>query len=88
MFILSALNSLQSRSGKQILFTEVNIVLNPVAMLWCLGFRILVVLDLSGVDIRVCLVIRLSHNMLRFSRLLKELASGYVKVWPLGLSDM
>jgi hypothetical protein len=47
MFILSALKSLQSRTGKQILFLELNIVLNSVGMVWCLGFWVLVGLDSS-----------------------------------------
>jgi len=47
MFILSALNSLQSRTRKQILLRELNIVLNSVGMVWCLGFWVLVGLDSS-----------------------------------------
>jgi len=34
MFLLSALNSFQFRTGKQILFIELNNV-NPVGMVWC-----------------------------------------------------
>ena len=45
MFKLSALNILQSRTEKQILFIELNIVLNSVGMVWCLGFWVLVGLD-------------------------------------------
>jgi hypothetical protein len=47
MFLLSALNSRQSRTGIQTLFIEFNIVLNPVCIVCCLGFWVLVVLESS-----------------------------------------
>jgi hypothetical protein len=47
MLLLSALNIWQSRTGIQILFIEFNIVVNPVGIVWCLGFWVLVELESS-----------------------------------------
>ena len=50
MYILSALDRLQSRTGKQTLFIELNTAVNPVGMVWCLGVWVLVGLDASESD--------------------------------------
>jgi hypothetical protein len=81
MFILSGMNNFQSRTGKQILFRKLNIVLKSCwydVVLGILGSRSVAFESVPWHKyLCVCLVIPLSHRTLRFSRLFDGV---YVKV--------